>query len=139
MVSKEQLSEQALGRPLARFDRNIDMHISSLRHKLGHLPDAIDNIVRNAVKHAPVGSSVFIKASLRSEQAQIDIVDNGGGVAADELDRIFEPYTRGRNAVGAGHGLGLAIARRAIQAHVGQVSAQNTDAGGLCVSIRLPN
>ncbi|MBP9150249.1 MAG: HAMP domain-containing histidine kinase, partial [Rhodoferax sp.] len=67
------------------------------------------------------------------------ILDNGGGVAADELDRIFEPFTRGRNAVGAGHGLGLAIARRAIQAHGGQVSAANTAGGGLCVSINLPN
>ncbi|MBP9906964.1 MAG: sensor histidine kinase, partial [Rhodoferax sp.] len=95
--------------------------------------------VRNAVKHAPDGSAVDIKASLRSGQAQIDILDNGGGVAADELDRIFEPFTRGRNAVGAGHGLGLAIARRAIQAHGGQISAQNTVAGGLCVSIKLPN
>jgi DNA-binding response OmpR family regulator len=38
-VSKNELSEQALGRPLARFDRNIDVHMSSLRHKLGTLPD----------------------------------------------------------------------------------------------------
>ena len=38
-VSKNQLSEQALGRPLARFDRNIDVHLSSLRHKLGLLAD----------------------------------------------------------------------------------------------------
>jgi len=100
---------------------------------------AIDNIVRNAVKHAPDGSTVFIHASLSSGQAQIDIIDGGGGVAADELDRIFEPFMRGSNAVASGHGLGLAIARRAIQAHGGQVSAQNTQAGGLCVSIRLPN
>lgn len=100
---------------------------------------AIDNTVRNALKHAPDGSTVFIKASLRSGQAQIDIIDSGGGVAADELDHIFEPFSRGRNAVGSGHGLGLAIARRAIQAHGGQVSASNTASGGLCVSIRLPN
>lgn len=49
VVSKEQLSEQALGRPLARFDRNIDMHISSLRHKLGRLQDGrswITTVVR---------------------------------------------------------------------------------------------
>jgi len=43
-VSKEQLSELALARPLARFDRSIDMHISSLRHKLGSLPDGRSRI-----------------------------------------------------------------------------------------------
>lgn len=111
----------------------------AIRGKPELLHRAIDNIVCNAVKHAPDGSAVDIKASLRSGQAQIDILDNGGGVAADELDRIFEPFTRGRNAVGAGHGLGLAIARRAIQAHGGQISAANTAGGGLCVSIRLPD
>jgi two-component system OmpR family response regulator len=49
VVSKEQLSEQALCRPLARFDRSIDMHISSLRHKLGALPDGrsrIETVIR---------------------------------------------------------------------------------------------
>jgi len=100
---------------------------------------AIDNIVRNAVKHAPHGSTVLVSASLCTGQAQINVLDLGGGVAANELDRIFEPFTRGCNALGSGYGLGLAIARRAIQAHGGQVSASNTAAGGLCVSIRLPN
>jgi len=38
-VSKKELSEQALGRPLARFDRSIDVHLSAIRHKLGNLPD----------------------------------------------------------------------------------------------------
>jgi two-component system OmpR family response regulator len=49
VVSKEQLAEQALCRPLARFDRSIDMHISSLRHKLGTLPDGrsrIETVIR---------------------------------------------------------------------------------------------
>lgn len=48
-VSKAALSEQALGRPLSRFDRSIDVHISSIRHKLGHLPDGrsvIQTVIR---------------------------------------------------------------------------------------------
>jgi len=39
VVSKQELSQSALGRPLARFDRSIDVHLSSIRHKLGLLPD----------------------------------------------------------------------------------------------------
>ncbi|MBW7900993.1 MAG: response regulator transcription factor [Rhodocyclaceae bacterium] len=44
VVSKEALSEQALGRPLVRFDRSIDVHMSSIRHKLGRLPDGRSRI-----------------------------------------------------------------------------------------------
>ncbi|WP_296402546.1 ATP-binding protein [Zoogloea sp.] len=61
------------------------------------------------------------------------------GVPADELESMFEPFHRGSNTGGAsGFGLGLAIARRAIDAHGGAIHALNREGGGLLVEITLP-
>ena len=65
--------------------------------------------------------------------------DAGPGVAEDDLRAIFEPFFRGTNSSGAdGHGLGLAIAKRIIEAHGGTIRATNNAGGGLCVQIELP-
>ena len=69
----------------------------------------------------------------------VSVADRGPGVPEDELGRIFEPFYRSAAAQpAAGFGLGLAIARRAVEAHGGTVRARNRDGGGLSVEISLP-
>ncbi len=105
-------------------------------HELLHR--AFDNVVRNAVRHAPEGTAVTISAILQSNQVRVAISDEGSGVADNEVEHIFEPFIRGHNAPTGGFGLGLAISRRAIQVHQGSVVAENNDGGGLCVIVTLP-
>ncbi len=105
-------------------------------HELLHR--AFDNVVRNAVRHAPEGTAINISAKLRSNQIRVAISDEGSGVADSEAERIFEPFIRGDNAQTSGFGLGLAITRRAIQLHQGSVLAKNNVGGGLCVIVKLP-
>lgn len=104
------------------------------------LQRAIENVLRNAIQHSPAGGCVRIETSIEAGKVfHLSIADQGAGVAAPELPHIFDPFVRGRSEkTGSGHGLGLAIARRAIQASGGEISARNAPAGGLLVEIKLP-
>ena len=101
---------------------------------------AIENVIRNAIKYTAEGTAVKVEAKVDSSQLKIFILDTGSGVAETELQLIFEPFFRsnspGNNA--DGHGLGLAIARRVIEAHGGKISASNRASGGLCVEMTIP-
>jgi len=103
---------------------------------------AIENVLRNAVRHSPPGSEVQIALSEDEHAASIEIRDRGTGVAEEELARLFEPFFRTRRSAEAtdatGTGLGLAIAERAVRINGGTITAGNHADGGLVVRISLP-
>ena len=100
---------------------------------------AIENVLRNAVKFASAGQRVNV--SLRFDTAQntyeLQISDQGPGAPAKALAQLFEPFVRVGDQSG-GFGLGLSIAKRAVEAHGGRISAVNQAGGGLLVTIVLP-
>jgi two-component system OmpR family sensor kinase len=107
------------------------------------LRSAFENVVRNALRYTPEGSSVTVHAGHvecgGEPCVMVRVCDQGTGVPNEERNRIFEPFYRGRNTQDEpGHGLGLAITRRVVLAHGGLVDCSNLPQGGLCVSIRLP-
>jgi two-component system, OmpR family, sensor kinase len=105
------------------------------------LHSAIENVVRNAVKHTADGTevSITVRRDLVTRRVCITVCDHGPGVPEDELELIFRPFQRGSQGEGVpGYGLGLAIAERVVRSHGGQISARNLAAGGLCVEITLP-
>ena len=104
------------------------------------LARAIENVVRNAIKHSPAGASVQLELKVDHEarRLRIRVLDRGPGVAPEQLHAIFQPFFRGGGAPTEGHGLGLAIAQHVIDAHAGSIAAHNRSGGGLCVEIRLP-
>ena len=102
---------------------------------------AIDNVVRNALRHTPSHSVVVVTLRATRDEAVISVKDRGPGIPEHELEKIFMPFHRvetGRNRETGGVGLGLAIARRAVAVHGGTIVAENADDGGLLVRIRLP-
>jgi signal transduction histidine kinase len=137
----------------ARFEaeakgRRVDFAGAAEVSVLGNgelLHRAIENIVRNAIKYTPAGSAVSIRADFDAAAGQLQVVveDHGKGVAAEQLESIFEPFFRAAGVDGSpadsdGHGLGLAIARRIIAACGGSIGASNRPDGGLRLSLKLP-
>jgi len=103
---------------------------------------AIDNIIRNAIRHTPAGSRVEVEMHEEARGMQIHIRDLGPGVEDSMLPQLFEPFFRAseaRDRDSGGYGLGLAIAERAIRMHGGTITARNHPEGGLEVTIRLPS
>lgn len=102
---------------------------------------ALDNVIRNAIRHTPVGTSILISLGLHTDHSLITIRDCGTGVPEKALPHLFEPFFRtseARDRHSGGYGLGLAIAQRAVHLHHGHISAINHKDGGLEISIKLP-
>jgi two-component system OmpR family sensor kinase len=99
---------------------------------------ALENVVRNAIKHGGSGSSVAIVLQADGGRAQVEVLDRGPGIAAEDLGRVFEPFYRSQPDNVDGHGLGLAIAQRVLAAHGGSIDIGNREGGGLRVCLRLP-
>jgi signal transduction histidine kinase len=104
------------------------------------LRSAFENLLRNAIRYAPVGSRIEVGAERSGDEILLTVADRGPGVPAELLEQIFEPYVRAPGAAGSadGTGLGLAIARRVFAAHGGTVRATLREGGGLLMEARVP-
>ncbi|WZB73090.1 ATP-binding protein [Achromobacter xylosoxidans] len=105
------------------------------------LASAIENVLRNALRFAPTGSSIRLRLLAGLRDVQLEIEDRGPGVPEQELGYLFEPFYRsasGAAMAGSGAGLGLSIARAAVAAHKGRISASNVLPQGLSMRIELP-
>jgi signal transduction histidine kinase len=101
---------------------------------------AIENVIRNAIRYSPQGAVIDAKIEAHDQTLEISVRDRGPGVAAEFLDRIFDSFFRtdeARDTDSGGVGLGLAIAKRAVQIHGGSIRAENANPG-LRVVIQLP-
>ncbi len=108
------------------------------------LHSAIENIVRNAIRHTRADSAVEIRLA-RDLQTQYQIVisirDFGPGIPAEALHKVFDPFVRlgdARDRQSGGYGLGLAIAKQSVELHGGHIAVSNTDGDGVLFDIYLP-
>jgi two-component system sensor histidine kinase CpxA len=109
------------------------------------LRSAIENVVRNAVRHTPPGTTVDVslqrEITVNQSRGLLRVRDHGPGVPQSMLQEIFRPFARVPSADPtkvSGSGLGLAIAQRAVAAHGGAIRAQNAPDGGLVIEIEMP-
>lgn len=97
------------------------------------------NLVGNAVRHAPGDRPVLVTASTLAGRVEVRIADRGRGIAADDRERVFEPFQRlGDRDNTTGLGLGLALARGLTEAMDGTLTPEDTPGGGLTMVLSLP-
>lgn len=120
----------------------VDFRPGTMGFPLGNaelLHRAIENVVRNALRHSPAGSRIQIEAArVGDDGLVVTVADQGPGVPESELASIFQPFFRSEGSVGDGYGLGLAIARRVLEHMNGRIEAENRQNGGLIVRLIIP-
>jgi signal transduction histidine kinase len=103
------------------------------------MEQAFENLLANAIQHAPEGSSVLVLAGLDESDPEplvrCTVEDEGSGLSPENLERIFEPFFTRRKG---GTGLGLPIVQRVLDAHGGRVVAENRAEGGARFTVLLP-
>lgn len=109
------------------------------------LSRAVKNLLMNAIQHTPPGSAVTVRAELTDGRPSVSVIDSGGGIAEEDLPRVFEPGWRGsaartpdrQDGHSSGAGLGLAIVRGILIAHRGEATVCNVP-GGARFDLLLP-
>ena len=96
------------------------------------------NLLDNATKHAPAGTSIEIAAAAVEGGVSVEVADRGDGLRPGEEARVFEKFYRGNPGSTRGAGLGLAICRGIVEAHGGRIQAANRPEGGALFRFTLP-
>ncbi|HSA88364.1 MAG TPA: DUF4118 domain-containing protein [Burkholderiales bacterium] len=113
-----------------------------LRLDLFLMEHALANVLDNAAKYASAGTRIRIAARVENHRAVLEVTDDGAGIRAEDLERVFDPFYRGGAPGGgppSGTGLGLAICRAFVEANGGSVEALSAGPGrGATLRVRLP-
>lgn len=100
----------------------------------------LTNLISNAIKYTPQEGVVSVTASTNGRYAMVEVTDTGYGIPEDELDHIFDRYSRvkGHQQLAIGTGLGLAIVKSLVEAHLGFISVDSEVDVGSTFTVRLP-
>lgn len=93
------------------------------------------NLLKNALEAVPDGGRIGLSVTTDDHWVNVSILDNGAGIPADLLGRIFDPYVTTK---AKGNGLGLMIVRRIVEAHGGTISCASNPGEGTCFTMRFP-
>ncbi len=115
----------ASGLPLVRMDFVL-------------MQQVLTNLLSNAASHTPSGTEIVVSARVQVETLVVAVADRGPGIPAESLGRVFDKFYRAPNAPTGGTGLGLSLVKGFVEAHGGQVKAENCSVGGALFTICLP-
>ena len=129
------------GRNVSLFISRVPAPLPPVRGDRDLLSLAVYNLVENALKYSSQNDSVEVRAMEDGKAVVVEVADSGGGIASEDLSRIFEELYRGSNARSTeGSGLGLALVNRIVSLHGGQIDVRSRQNGprGTVFTVRLP-
>lgn len=112
-----------------------------IKGELNKLQRVITNLVQNAIRHTPAGGSISLATQPAPDGVEVEVADTGEGIAPEDLPHIFEQFFRGeksRSRETGGAGLGLAIAKRIVEAHHGRIWVESQVGEGTRFRFVLP-
>jgi two-component system sensor histidine kinase KdpD len=139
--------EEIVGAALARLEERLQHHgvnttfpsdLPMVQIDAVLLEQVIINLLENATKYAPAGTSIDLSASAGDHEVVVEVADRGQGIPAGEEVRIFEKFYRAKPAREGGVGLGLTICRGIIEAHGGRIWAENRSGSGAVFRFTIP-
>ncbi len=119
-------------------DVDIPPDLPPIRGDHSALVLALDNLVDNALRYSGDGRWIGLRAWRNERMVHVEVADHGTGIAEADLQRVVQPFARGRHAQGHGNGLGLAIANRVVTDHGGRFSIRSTAGAGTTIDVALP-
>lgn len=129
--------ERGVGLAVDYGDRDTEQ--ATIAGDRKRLLQALINLIGNAIKFSPRGSTVRVRAYRDGRYVAIAVVDQGPGLGEAQIDQLFEPFYQGESAEKTkGFGLGLAAARYVLEAHGGRLSVASTGAGGTTFVMQIP-
>ena len=119
----------------------ITAELPPVNADLDRLGQVMNNLLSNAARYSAKGTRVRISAAASDDCVELDVTDEGSGVAPEDCERIFEKFYRGKHGATLavrGTGLGLAVARQLVEAHGGTIGVRSTLGQGSTFWVRLP-
>lgn len=135
MISEASLTANT---DLIRFDRCPPITVTADRDKIGSV---ISNLLSNAIKYSPKGAPIEISCAAGDGQVTVSVKDEGLGIRAQDLDKIFDRYYRveaDHTRHIAGFGIGLYLSSEIIERHGGKIWAESEPGKGSIFHFRLP-
>jgi len=121
-----------------KLDLQIETELRQVWADPDRIQQALSNLVGNSIKFSPTGSKIVVVVRSNSEGVVISVVDNGKGIAADQLSRAFDRYWQSSRTDRQGAGLGLAITKGIVESHGGRIWIESEPGEGTTVSFTLP-
>ena len=129
---------EALGAQRDRVDTDLPDDMLPVRVDAVQIERVLVNLLENALKFSPPEARVRVQVTRARGDVVVRVVDDGPGLPEEELERVFEPFHRGRAHERLGSGLGLAIARGFAEANGGRVCAESRPEEGATFALALP-